>query len=302
MTMPDTSNSAIRPRRSALYMPGANARALDKGRTLAADVLIMDVEDGVLPDAKAEGRRRIVAEIATGGYAPREVVVRINGLGTEWFEDDIRAFAVSGADALLVPKVDGPETVSRVAELMDAVGAPAGVAIWCMLETPLGVLNARDTAAAHPRLQAFTLGTADLSKDLHADLHAPDRLPLLTSIGLAVLAARAHGLAILDAPHFDLGDDAGFERVCRQGKSFGFDGKTLLHPKTIAVANEVYGPSADEITWSERVISAWSEAAAEGKGVTLLDGKLVENLHVDEARRTIALGERIAELAGTSAP
>ena len=295
------SESVLRPRRSALYIPGANARALDKGRTFAADILIMDVEDGVLPEAKIAARERIVAEIASGGYGPREVVVRINGLGTDWFVDDIGAFAVSGADALLVPKVDGPDTVLRVAENMDAVGAPAEMGIWCMLETPLGVLNARDTAAAHPRLKAFTLGTADLSKELHADLHAPDRLPLLTSIGLAILAARAYGLAVLDAPHFDLEDDAGFERVCRQGKSFGFDGKTLLHPKTIAPANEIYGPSAEEIAWSKRAIVAWSEAAREGKGVTLLDGKLVENLHVAEAERIIALADRIAELAAASA-
>ncbi len=300
--MADESKHALRPRRSALYMPGANPRALDKGRTVAADVLIMDVEDGVLPDAKADARQRIVAELATGGYAPREVVVRINGLGTDWFADDIAAFASCGADALLVPKVDGPETVLRVAENMDAAAAPADMGIWCMLETPLGVLNARDTAAAHPRLRAFTLGTADLSKELHADLHAPDRLPLLTSIGLAILAARAYGLAILDAPHFNLDDDTGFERACRQGKAFGFDGKTLLHPKTIAPANETYGPSAEEIAWSERVIAAWSEAADAGKGVTLLDGKLIENLHVAEAERLIALAGRIAELAQASAP
>jgi citrate lyase subunit beta/citryl-CoA lyase len=299
--MANESEPVLRPRRSALYIPGANARALDKGRTLAADVLIMDVEDGVLPEAKIAARERIVAEIACGGYGPREVVVRINGLGTDWFVDDIAAFAVSGADALLVPKVDGPDTVLRVAENMDAAGAPADMGIWCMLETPLGVLNARDTAAAHPRLRALTLGTADLSKELHADLHAPDRLPLLTSIGLAILAARAYGLAVLDAPHFDLEDDAGFERVCRQGKSFGFDGKTLLHPKTIAPANEIYGPSAEEIAWSKRAIVAWSEAAREGKGVTLLDGKLVENLHVAEAERIIALADRIAELAAASA-
>jgi citrate lyase subunit beta/citryl-CoA lyase len=291
----------IRPRRSALYMPGANARALDKGRTLAADVLIMDVEDGVLPEAKAEARERIVAALAAGGYAPREVVVRINGNGTEWFDDDIAAFAACGADALLVPKVDGPKTVLQVAERMDAAGAPPDTGIWCMLETPLGVLNARDTAAAHPRLRAFTLGTADLSKELHADLHAPDRLPLLTSIGLAILAARAHGLAVLDAPHFNLDDDPGFERACRQGKAFGFDGKSLLHPKTIAVANDVYGPSGEEIAWARRVIVAWSEAAAAGKGVTLLDGKLIENLHVAEAERAIALAERISELAAASA-
>ena len=293
--MPADVAPTIRPRRSALYMPGANPRALEKGRTLAADVLVMDLEDGVLPEAKEAARGRIVDAIAAGGYAPREVVVRVNGVDTRWFEDDVAAVAGSGADAMLVPKVDGPETVERAAALLDDNGAPPGLGLWCMLETPLGVLNAGATAAVHGRLRAFTLGTADLSKELHADLHAPDRLPLLTAIGMCMLAARAHGLAILDAPHFDLSDDAGFERSCRQGRAFGFDGKSLLHPKTIATANAVFGPSAEDIEWSRRVITAWSEAAALGKGVTLLDGKLIEGLHVAEAEAVIAMAESIAE-------
>ena len=170
-----------------------------------------------------------------------------------------------------------------------------------MLETPIGVLNARETAFAHPRMGALTLGTADLSKELHADLHAPDRLPLLTSMGLCILAARAAGLSVLDAPHFDLSDDAGFERACRQGRAFGFDGKTLLHPKTIAGANEAFGPSADDIAWARRVREAWRAAADEGKGVTLLDGKLIEGLHVTEAERTLAMAERIAVLERSAA-
>jgi citrate lyase subunit beta/citryl-CoA lyase len=289
-------NDSVRPRRSALYVPGANARALDKGRTLAADCLIMDLEDGVLPDAKAAARDRIVAALADGGYAPREVVIRVNGIGTPWFEDDVAAAAGSGADGVLVPKVDGPETVRRVDEIMTGAGAPAAMGIWCMLETPIGVLNARETAAASPRLRVLTLGTADLSKELHADLYAPDRLPLLTSIGLCILAARAHGLGVLDAPHFDLEDDAGFERACVQGKAMGFDGKSLLHPKTIAVANQVYGPSADDLVWARRIIDAWRAAAAEGKGVTLVDGKLIEGLHVAEAEQVLTMDERIAAL------
>ncbi len=294
--MPAHADRPVRPRRSALYMPGANPRALEKGRSLAADVLIMDLEDGVLAEAKIEARARVFAEIAAGGYGPRELVVRINGADTVWFEDDIAAVAGSGADAVLVPKVDGPETVLRVAALLEEADATARTAIWCMLETPIGVLNARATAFAHPRMGALTLGTADLSKELHADLHAPDRLPLLTSIGLCILAARAAGLSVLDAPHFDLSDDAGFERACRQGRAFGFDGKTLLHPKTIAGANAAYGPSAEELDWARRVRTAWRDAAGEGKGVTLLDGKLIEGLHVAEAERTLALAERIAAL------
>jgi citrate lyase subunit beta / citryl-CoA lyase len=294
--MSGQENTDIRPRRSALYMPGANPRALEKGRTVPADCLIMDVEDGVLPENKSEARENIIAALAQGGYGGREKIIRINGMGTEWFEADIAAAARSGADGILIPKVDGPDTVRRVDQLLGAAGAPAAFGIWCMLETPLGVLNARDTAQASDRLRVFTLGTADLSKELHADLHAPDRLPLITSIGLCVLAARAYGLALLDAPHFDLSDDAGFERACRQGKSFGFDGKTLLHPKTIAVANGVFGPSADEITWARRITEAWNVAAAEGKGVTLVDGKLIEGLHVAEAGQLIALADRITAL------
>jgi citrate lyase subunit beta/citryl-CoA lyase len=275
-------------------MPGANARALEKGKTLAADVLIMDLEDGVLPAAKREARERVVAVIQAGGYGRRELVVRVNADGTEWFEADLTAVTRSGAAAVLVPKVDGPETVRRAAALLDAAGAPPSTRIWCMIETPKGVLNVREIAAASPRLALLTLGTADLSKNLHADLHAPDRLPLLTSIGLCILAARAHGLGILDAPHFNLDDDAGFERACRQGRALGFDGKTLLHPKTIAVANAVYGPSAEQVTWARRISEAWRAAAAAGKGVTLVDGKLIEGLHVEEAEQTLALAAEIA--------
>ncbi len=228
------------------------------------------------------------------------MVIRVNGLGSEWFEDDIAAAARSGAHGVLVPKVDGPDTVRRVDEILSEAGAPAEMGIWCMLETPMGVLNARDTAAASPRLRVFTLGTADLSKELHADLHAPDRLPLVTSIGLVILAARAHGLGVLDAPFFDLSDDAGFEAACRQGKAFGFDGKCLLHPKTIDVANAVFGPSGQDVAWARRITEEWNAAAAEGKGVTLVDGKLIEGLHVAEAAELIALAERIAKFAAAA--
>ncbi len=286
----------IRPRRSALYMPGANARALEKGRSLAADVLIMDLEDGVLPDAKAEARDRIAGALAEGGYGAREIVVRVNGIGTAWFADDLAMAATGGADAVLLPKVEDPATVARAAAILEAAGAPPATGIWCMLETPTGILDARPIARAHPRMAALTLGTADLSKALNADLHAPDRLPLLTSMGLCVLAAREAGLAVLDAPHFDLADDAGFEGACRQGRAFGFDGKSLLHPKTIAVANAVFGPSEADIAWARRIAAAWRDAAAEGRGVTLVDGKLIESLHVEEAERTLALADGIAAL------
>ncbi len=299
--MPNDDAPSMRPRRSLLFMPGSNPRALEKGKELAADGLIMDLEDGVVPEAKQEARERIVAVIGAGGYGRRELVVRVNSAGTQWFADDIDAMANSGADAILIPKVDDAQTVVTADERMTRAGAPADMAIWCMIETANGVLNARDIAAASPRLGAFLIGAADLSKDLHA-LHTPDRLPLLTSIGLCVLAARAHGLAVLDSPFFDLSDDAGFARSCRQGRELGFEGKTLLHPKTIDGANAAYGPSADDIEWAHRIIDAWGVAAAEGKGVTVVDGQLVEGLHVEEARQLLALADTIAALESEAAP
>ena len=291
--------SPPRPRRSFLFSPGSNARALEKGRTLAADGLIFDLEDGVAPEAKEMARRQIAQAIDTGGYGRREMVVRINGLGTEWFEADIEAVAAIAADALLVPKVDDAATVVDVARQMEASGAPETMAIWCLIETARGVLNAAAIAAASPRLGAFLVGTADLAKDLRA-LHTPDRLPLLVSIELCILAARANRLTILDSPFFDISDDAGFERSCRQGRELGFDGKTLIHPKTIAGANAAFGPSQDELAWGRRIIAAYDEAAAEGKGVTVIDGRLIEGLHVAEARELIALADVIAEMEGAA--
>ncbi len=291
--------SPPRPRRSFLFSPGSNARALDKGRTLAADGLIFDLEDGVAPVAKDMARRQIAQAIDAGGYGRRELVVRINGPGTEWFEADIEAVAAMAADALLVPKVDDAATVVEVARRMDAAGAPETMAIWCMIQTARGVLNAAAIAASSPRLGAFLFGAADLSKDLRA-LHTPDRLPLLVSIELCILAARANGLTILDSPFFDISDDAGFERSCRQGRELGFDGKTLIHPRTIAGANAAFGPSERELAWARRIIAAYDEAAAEGKGVTVVDGRLIEGLHVAEARDLIALADVIAGMEGAA--
>jgi citrate lyase subunit beta/citryl-CoA lyase len=280
-------------------MPGANARALEKGREAPADVLIMDVEDGVAPDAKTAARARIVDMLAAGGYGRREIGIRINGIGTPWHEDDVAAFARSGADAIVVPKVDSPATVHSVAALMEKAGAPRAMQIWCMIETARGVLSADAIASAHPRVGALLIGSADLTKDLRAR-HTPDRLPLLTGIQLCVLAARANGLAILDSPFFDLSDDAGFLASCRQGRDLGFDGKTLLHPRTIAGANAAFGPSAEEIAWAHRITTAHAAALAEGKGVTLVDGQLVEGLHVAEAQRLVRLADTIAALEAES--
>lgn len=287
--------ATIRPRRSMLYMPGSNARALEKGRTLAADALILDLEDAVAPDAKETARRQILDALAQGGYGKREILVRVNGLDSEWGRDDIAAMAKSGADAILLPKVEGAEMVRQVEEILADQGAPANLAIWCMIETPLGVLHAEEIAWGSRRVGGFVMGTSDLAKDLHC-LHTPGRLPFVTSLSLCILAARAHGVAILDGVHLDLADDEGFAASCRQGLEFGFDGKTLIHPKTIEAANEIFAPSADELAWSEKIIAAHAEATAQGKGVVVVDGKLVENLHVEDAKRIVGLAAMIGEM------
>ncbi len=288
--------ATVRPRRSVLYMPGSNARALEKGRTLAADALILDLEDAVAPDAKAEARRQVVEALKQGGYGGRELIVRVNGLDTEWGADDIAAVANAPADAILIPKVENREMIAEVEAALDEAGAPEGMTIWCMIETPRGVLHVEQVAAASPRVAALVMGTSDLAKDLHC-LHTPQRLPFLTSLGLCVLAARAYGLAILDGVHLDLADDEGFAASCVQGRELGFDGKTLIHPKTIDKANEVFAPSKEEIEWSRRIIAAHEEATREGKGVVLVDGRLIENLHVEEAHRLVRMAEAIEELA-----
>ncbi len=294
--MTTSPEAGARPRRSVLYMPGSNARALDKARGLAADALIMDLEDAVAPDAKELGRQQIAAAIKDGGYGGRELVVRVNGLDTVWGEDDLKAAATMGADAVLLPKVEQKETVLAAIAILDGAGGPADLAIWCMMETPLAMLHAEEIAFAHARVGCFVMGTSDLAKDLHA-AHTPQRTPFMTSLGLCILAARAAGIGILDGVHLDLGDDEGFRQSCVQGLELGMDGKTLIHPKTIAAANEVFAPSDDEIVWSKRIIAAHGEAEADGKGVLLVDGKLVENLHVENAHRLVAMAEAIADLS-----
>jgi citrate lyase subunit beta/citryl-CoA lyase len=285
----------IRPRRSILYMPGSNARALDKGRSLQADGLILDLEDAVAPDAKATAREQIGAAVKAGGYGRRELIIRVNALDGSWGEADTAMAAQSGADAILLPKVESAEQVRALDRLMQREGAPEDMAIWCMIETPLGVLRSAEIAAAGGRLACFVMGTSDLAKDLQAS-HTRERLPLLTSLGLCVLAARAYRLAILDGVHLDLSDDAGFAESCRQGRELGFDGKTLIHPKTIEAANRAFAPSEAELDFSRRVIQAHAEATAAGKGVVVVDGRLVENLHVENARRLVALADAIAEM------
>ncbi|MCH7693858.1 MAG: CoA ester lyase [Proteobacteria bacterium] len=288
-------SKTARPRRSVLYMPGSNARALEKGRTLAADGLILDLEDAVAPDAKEMARQQIGAALKAGGYGARELIVRVNGLESPWGYDDIVAAAGFGADAILLPKVESAGAVHQAETIMEASGAPQALSIWCMMETPLGMLHAEEIAEASRRVGALVMGTSDLAKDLYA-AHTRDRLPMITALGLCMLAARAAGVAILDGVHLDLADDEGFAYSCRQGKELGFDGKTLIHPKTIDVANEVFGPSAEEVEWSRTIIAAHAEAEKEGKGIVVVDGKLIENLHVLNAERVVAMAEAIRDM------
>lgn len=289
----------VRPRRSVLYMPGSNLRALDKAKALAADGLIFDLEDAVAPDAKAAARDQVAAAIRAGGYGRREIIVRVNGLDTPWGRADLAGVASCGAHAVLLPKVESAATIREAETMLRQSGAPDDLAIWCMMETPRGILRAEEVATASPRVTGFVMGTSDLAKDLHAQ-HTPDRLPFVAALGHVMLVARAHNLVALDGVHLDLDDDAGFAAQCRQGLAFGFDGKTLIHPKTIATANTVFAPPADEIAWSRKIITAHAGAAAEGKGVVLVDGKLIERLHVDNAERIVALADAIAALESPS--
>lgn len=285
----------IHPRRSVLYMPGSNARAMEKARTLPADVFVFDLEDAVAPDAKVAARSTIVTALREGGYGKRELVVRVNGLDTPWGDDDLRMAATSGAHAVCVPKVETAAQVREVAARLEEYGAPTEQTLWVMAETPHGVLNANEICEAHPRLSVLMLGTSDLAKDLRVP-HRPDRIGFLTSLGLCVLAARAHGLDVLDGVHLSINDSEGLRAACEQGRALGFDGKTLIHPSQVAIANEVFGLDSAAVEHARRVIDAWEHAERQGQGVAVLDGKLVENLHAAEARRVLQLAAAIAEL------
>jgi citrate lyase subunit beta/citryl-CoA lyase len=280
-------------------MPGANTRAIEKARTLPADGLIFDLEDATAPDAKVTARENVIKAVAEGGYGKREIFIRMNSLDSAWGQADAVAIAKSKADAILIPKVESASHVQQVEAILDANGAPESLRIWCMMETPRGILRAEEIAGASRRLGGFVLGTSDLAKDLHA-AHTPLRLPMITSLGITLLAARAYGLSILDGVYLNLEDDAGFGESCVQGKELGFDGKTLIHPKQVAKTNEVFAPSEADVAWARKIIAAHAEAEAQGKGVVLVDGKLIENLHVVAARRQVELAEAIAELGSAT--
>ena len=283
-------STAIRPRRSALYLPGSNARALEKAKSLPCDVLLLDCEDAVAPDNKELAREQIAGALRAGGYGRRELVVRTNSLDTPWGVADLRAAAAAGADAVLLPKVEDVSMVQRAFAALE--GAPT--AIWVMIETPLGVLRA-ESLAASPLVGCLVAGTNDLAADLRCDGAWAERAALLPSLAQMVLAARAHGKVALDGVHIDLADDAGLAASCDQGRRLGFDGKSLIHPKTIAAANAAFTPSADEVARARAVIAAFDAAAAAGSALAVLDGKLVEELHVRASRRLIAVAEACAE-------
>lgn len=284
----------MKPRRSVLYMPGSNERALEKATTLPADALVVDLEDAVAPDVKVAARERACAAATSGDYGDREVAIRVNGLGTEWYDADLRAAAEAGPAAVMVPKVDSAQDVHDVEHALERGGAPDRTAIWAMIETPVAVLRAHEIAAASERLTVLVLGTNDLAKELRAEF-VPGRAPLLTSLSLCLLAARAAGKAILDSVYNDVTDVEGFEAECRQARQFGFDGKTLIHPSQIEPCNRVFAPSDEEIAHARRVIAAFEEASAAGRGVVTVDGRMVENLHVDNARRVLAVAEAIGK-------
>ena len=286
----------VRPRRSVLYMPGSNARAMEKARELPADAVILDLEDAVAPDAKATARELIVKALQQGGFGRREVVVRVNGLDTAWWAEDL-AVAAAGPDAVLVPKVSTPEQLRQVAARLAGVGAAPGLRVWAMMETPLAVLNVAGIAAAArepaTRLAAFVMGTNDLAKDTRARL-VPGRAPMLPWLMNCLAAARAYGLDILDGVYNDLGNAEGFAEECRQARDFGFDGKTLIHPHQIEPCNQAFSPTPDEVAAARKIISAFDLPENENKGVIQIDGRMVERLHAEMARRTVTIADAIA--------
>ncbi len=285
---------ASRPRRSALYMPGSNARALEKARNVAADVVIMDLEDAVAPDAKATARAQVLAAVDAGGFGRREVVMRINGLDSAWARDDLAAAVASKADAILVPKVSTPAMIAEVEQAMAA--APPSMRLWAMIETPLGILNVREIAATASapgsRLACFVIGTNDLVKETRAELDA-DRTAALYWLSAIMTAGKAYGLDVLDGVYNDFKDVDGLLRECRQGRQLGMDGKTVIHPDQIATVNEVFRPSAAEVAAAEKIVAAFELPENQGRGVITMNGRMVELLHAEMARRTLSVARSI---------
>jgi len=293
-------STTFRARRSVLYMPSSNERALEKARTIPCDGLILDLEDAVAPDAKAAARDNACTAAASGAYGEREVTIRVNGADTEWHTDDLRAACQAGPDAIVVPKVDSADAVLEIVEAMAGHDAPDHTKLWAMVETPYAMLHAEEIASASDRLAVLVMGTNDLAKELYAE-HVPGRQPLLTGLGLAVLAARATGKAILDGVYNDVKDLDGFAAECRQGREMGFDGKTLIHPGQVDAANETFAPSEQAVEDARGILQAWEDGHSESggsSGVVTYKGRMVENLHVESAQRTLSIHEAIQALHG----
>ena len=284
----------LRPRRSVLYMPAANERALEKAKTIAADCLIFDLEDAVAPDSKEQARANAVAAARSGEYGNREITIRCNGLSTPWGADDLAAAATSGAAAVVIPKVNSHAYLEEIERLLDAAGAPAEMTIWAMIETPTAIMDIR-SIAHHGRVNVLVMGNNDLAKELRTGV-LPERTPLIPHLAMALLGAREAGKVILDGVYNDVKDADGFLWEAEQGKAMGFDGKTLVHPSQVEPANDVWAPSADEVEFSQRVIEAFAEAEADGRGVVTVDGRMIEHLHVENAQRILAVAEAITAL------
>jgi citrate lyase subunit beta / citryl-CoA lyase len=283
----------FRPRRSVLYMPASNDRALEKAKAIPCDALILDLEDAVAPDAKPAARDAACAAAVSGDYGHREITIRVNGADTAWHRDDLAAACAAGPDAIVVPKVDSADAVRELVGSMASYGAPEHTRLWAMVETPVAMLHAEEIASASDRLTVLVMGTNDLAKELYAE-HVPGRQPLLTGLGLALLAARATGRAILDGVFNDVQDSDGFLAECRQGREMGFDGKTLIHPGQVAGANAAFAPSEDAVADARGILQAWEDGA--GSGVVTYRGRMIENLHVESARRTLAIHDAVAAL------
>ncbi|HEY1629780.1 MAG TPA: CoA ester lyase [Rhizomicrobium sp.] len=285
----------IRPRRSVLYMPGSNGRAMEKAQSLPADAVILDLEDAVAPDAKEMARRQVCDVVKARGFGKREVVIRVNGLSSQWGAADLAAAAEAGPDAILIPKVSSPRDLAEVDQhLMGTSGAETQ--LWAMMETPLAILNAGAIAGAGGRLACMVMGTNDLIKEFRGR-HTQDRQNLTAALGIGVAAARAYGLAIVDGVYNDIANEDGFRASCEQGRAFGFDGKTLIHPSQLGPCNAVFAPSAAEVEAARKIIAAFEVPENKGKGAIALDGKMVERLHAEIAQQTVDLADAIAALA-----
>jgi citrate lyase subunit beta / citryl-CoA lyase len=284
----------FRPRRSVLYMPSSNERALEKAKTIPCDGLILDLEDAVAPEAKPEARAAACAAVKSGEYGRRELTIRVNGMDTEWHAEDIAAASAAGPDAIVVPKVNSADEVLELVAAMEAAGAPEHTRLWAMVETPIAMFNALAIASASDRLTVLVMGTNDLAKELYAE-HVPGREPLLTGLSMALLAARASGKAIIDGVYNDVKNTDGFLAECAQGRQMGFDGKTLIHPGQVEGANEAFAPSEEAVETARGILAAWD---ARETGVVTYNGRMVENLHVESAKRTLAIAEAIQGLSG----